>query len=160
MKLSDSVLKARAAAKVAKAADDQGWMEAVLRMGDGATFEEWCAQMHAIKGWPRQTFKRRLAGFKQQHPELAGGRWRSDPYILSTHPTAAMAERVITLRTWLPPRNPRDLDRIARNLEQIAKMRGFGPEPGHTGTFRTGNPSEDLIAKAKAHIKSTRDGVG
>jgi hypothetical protein len=148
-KLSDSVLRARAAAKVAKAADDQGWMEAVLRMGDGATFEEWCAKMHAIKGWSRQTFKRRLQSFKQRHQELIGGRWRGDPYLLSTQPTAAMAERVITLRTWLMPRHP-------GSLGQIVKMTEPEPGPAHTGTFRTEDPGEDLIAAAKAHIKSAK----
>jgi hypothetical protein len=147
--LSDSVLRARAAAKAAKAADDQGWMEAVLRMGDGATFEEWCAKMRAIKGWPRQTFKRRLQDFKQQHPELVGGRWNGDPYSLSTQPTAAMAERVITLRTWLMPRHP-------GNLSQIVKMTEPEPGPAHTGTLRTEDPGVDLIAKARAHVKSAK----
>jgi hypothetical protein len=153
MKLSDSVLRARAAAKVAKAADDQVWMEAVLRLGNGATFEQWCAQMHAVKGWPRQTFKRRLAGFKQQRPDLAGGRWLGDPYTLPTSPTAAVAERVATLRSWLPPR-------YLGNLGQITEMWGSGPEPGHTGTRRTDgqSPKDDLVAKARAHVKSAKMG--
>jgi hypothetical protein len=146
-RLSDSVLKARATAKLAKAADDQGWMEAVLRMGEGATFEQWCAQMRAIKGWPRQTFKRRLADFKQQHPELTGGRWLGDPYMLSTNPTEAMVERVIRLRTWLPPRH-------LGNLGQIIKMTEPDGTRAHTGTPRTGG--EGLIAAAKAHVKSAK----
>ena len=103
--MSDDELK-RAMAKKGKAAEEDRLMEATLRgpLGNSATHEVWCSQMHAIKGWSRPTFKRRLKGFKQRHPELTGARWRGDPYSLPTQPTAAMAELVASLRTWLAPR--------------------------------------------------------
>jgi len=150
MKLSDSVLRARAAAKVAKAADDAEWMEAVLRMGDGATFERWCAQMHAIKGWARQTFKRRLEGFKKQHPELTGGRWWGDPYLLPTPPTEAMAERVLLLRSWLDPRNLRNLEQIVQN--RTVNLTGTGTRAS-TGPLRSEPSGGDLITQATAHTR-------
>ena len=99
--MSDDV--ERAMAKKGKADDDMEWMEAVLRLGDSPTHAEWRTQMHAIKGWSRATFKRRLKDFKRRYPELTGGRWWGDPYSLPAHPTAAMAERVALLRTWLAP---------------------------------------------------------
>src|SRR6516162_2038879 len=114
--MSDDV--ERAMAKKGKADDDMEWMEAVLRLGDSPTHVEWRTQMHAIKGWSRATFKRRLKDFKRRYPELAGGRWWGDPYSLPTHPTAAMVERVNLFRTWLMPRS-------SRNLGQIAQMRGL-----------------------------------
>jgi hypothetical protein len=64
----------RAMARKGKAAEEDRLMEASLRgpLGNSATHVEWRSQMHAIKGWSRPTFKRRLKGFKQRHPELTG----------------------------------------------------------------------------------------
>jgi hypothetical protein len=153
-KLSDSVLKARAAAKVAKAADDQGWMEAVLRMGmNGATFEEWCAQVCALKGWSRETFKRRLEDFKRQHPELTGGRFQGDPYTLQMAPTAAIAERVARLRSWLPPRNLRDLEQIVHNRTASLPGPGTRAQPGAAR-----RDTEDLIAQVRARVGPAKVG--
>ena len=53
--------------------------------------------MCAIKGWARSTFNLKLVEFKKRHPELAGGRWQSDPYSLSTQPAATMMELVASL---------------------------------------------------------------
>jgi hypothetical protein len=77
----------------AKADDDMEWMEAILRgpLRNSATHGEWRTQAHAIKGWSRATFKRRLKGFKKRHPELTGGKWQGDPYSLPIQPTGAMA---------------------------------------------------------------------
>jgi hypothetical protein len=77
----------------AKAASDMEWMEAILRgpLGNSATFEEWCAQVQAIRGWSRATFKRRLQVFKRWHPELGGGGWYGNPYSLPTEASGAMA---------------------------------------------------------------------
>jgi hypothetical protein len=103
--------------------------------------------MHAIKGWSRPTFKRRLKGFKQRHPELTGVRWRGDPYSLPTQPTAAMAELVASLRTWLAPR-------AGSFSAQEVKL--VGSEPGWGQTGSVGLRDLDLIAKAKAHVKSAK----
>ena len=103
--------------------------------------------MHTIKGWSRPTFKRRLRGFKQRHPELTGARWRGDPYSLPTQPTAAMADLVASLRTWLAPR-------ASSFSAQEVKMSPIGPGGGQTGSVGLGDL--DLIAKARAHVKSTR----
>jgi hypothetical protein len=133
--------------KEAKADDDMEWMEAILRLGNSATHVEWRTQTHAIKGWSRPTFKRRLKSFKKRHPELAGGRWRGDPYSLSTQPTEAMAERVALLRTWLAPSGTFP-SRFVRPVE---------PEPGGAQIGSVGlGAGEDLIAKAKAHVKSAK----
>ena len=133
--------------KKAKADDDIAWMEAVLRVGNSATHVEWRTQMHAIKGWSRPTFKRRLKGFKQRHPELTGARWRGDPYSLPTQPTAAMADLVASLRTWLSPR-------ASSFSAQEVKLSPIEPGGGHTGSV--GLRDLDLIAKARAHVKSAK----
>ena len=95
--MSDREAWRRQQAKAAKADEDMEWMEAVLRLRDSPTHVEWRTQMHAIKGWARSTFNLKLAAFKRRHPELTGGRWQSDPYSLSTQPTAAMMELVASL---------------------------------------------------------------
>jgi hypothetical protein len=89
----------RQQAKAAKADEEDRLMEATLRgpLGNSATHGEWLAQMEAIKGWARSTFNLKLGEFKRRHPELTGGRWQSDPYSLSTQPTAAMMELVASL---------------------------------------------------------------
>jgi len=133
--------------KKAKADDDMGWMEAVLRLGNSATHVGWRTQMRAIKGWSRPTFKRRLKGFKQRHPELTGARWRGDPYSLPTQPTAAMADLVASLRTWLSPR-------ASSFSAQEVKLSPIEPGGGHTGSV--GLRDLDLIAKARAHVKSAK----
>jgi hypothetical protein len=143
--MSDDELK-RVMAKKGKAADDQGWMEAVLRMGDGATFQVWYVQMHAIKGWSRPTFKRRLQDFKQQRPELTGGRWWGDPYSLPTQPTAAMVERVALLRTWFAPGRAFS--------SRTVSLTEPGPVANQTGSV--GLRDLDLIARARAHVKSAK----
>jgi hypothetical protein len=135
----------RAMARKGKAAEEDRLMEASLRgpLGNSATHVEWRSQMHAIKGWSRPTFKRRLKGFKQRHPELTGARWQNDPYSLPTQPTAAMAELVASLRTWLSPR-----------LAPLTPNRVVSPvEPGTRGQVGSPGLAENLIAKAKAHIK-------
>jgi len=137
-----------AMAKKGKAAEEDRLMEASLRgpLGNSATHAEWRSQMHAIKGWSRPTFKRRLKGFKQRHPELTGARWRGDPYSLPTQPTAAMADLVASLRTWLSPR--------ARQFS-AQEVRPVEPElPVQTGSV--GLRDLDLIAKARAHVKSAK----
>jgi hypothetical protein len=139
----------RATAKKGKADDNMEWMEAVLRLGDSPTHAEWRTQIHAIKGWSRATFKRRLKDFKRRYPELTGGRWWGDPYSLPTHPTAAMAERVALLRTWLAPSRTFP----SRTVSLVE------PEPveGQAGSAGLTNSSgEDLIARAKAHVKSAK----
>jgi hypothetical protein len=143
--MSDDELR-RAAAKRGKAAEEDRLMEASLRgpLENSATYATWFAQMHAIKGWSHPTFKRRLRGFKQRHPELVGGRWWGDPYSLPTQPTAVMAELVASLRVWLGPR--------ARVFSATGPV-----EPGVV--YQTGSAGLrdlDLIAKAKAHIKSVK----
>jgi hypothetical protein len=148
--MSDDALR-RATAKKNKADDDMAWMEAVLRLGDSPTHVEWRTQMHAIKGWSRATFKRRLKDFKRGYPELTGGRWWGDPYSLPTHPTAAMAERVILLRTWFAP------SRAHLISTQTVKLVEPEPVEDQAGSARLRNSSgEDLIAKAKAHVKSAK----
>ena len=144
--MSDDELK-RAMAKKGKAAEEDRLMEATLRgpLGNSATHEVWCSQMHAIKGWSRPTFKRRLKGFKQRHPELTGARWRGDPYSLPTQPTAAMADLVASLRTWLNP------SRAVRSVEP-----GFPAQTGSVGLRDLPPLDEDLIAKARAHVKSAK----
>jgi hypothetical protein len=133
-------------AKRAKADDDIDWMEAILRLGNSATHVEWRSQMHAIKGWSRPTFKRRLKGFKQRHPELMGGRWQGDPYSLPTQPTEAMAERVALLRAWFNPRGT-FASRTVRPVE---------PEPIRAQAGSAGLRDLDLITKARAHVKSAK----
>jgi hypothetical protein len=133
----------RATVRKNKAAEEDRLMEAILRgpLGNSATHGEWRTQMHAIKGWSRPTFKRRLKGFKQRHPELTGARWQGDPYSLPTQPTAAIAEWAASLRTWLNP------SRTVRLVE---------PEPIRAQVGSTGFGDLDLIAKAKAHVKSAK----
>jgi hypothetical protein len=143
--MSDDALR-RATAKKNKADDDMDWMEAVLRLGDSQTHVEWRSQMHAIKGWSRPTFKRRLKSFKKRHPELAGGRWQGDPYSLLTQPTRAMAERVALLRTWLNPSGT-----FASRIVSLVE-----PEPIRAQVGSAGLRDLDLIAKARAHVKSTK----
>ena len=95
--MGDDEIK-RAMAKKGKAAEEDRLMEAVLRgMGNSSTHGEWLTLMKAIKGWARSTFNLKLGEFKKLHPELTGGRWRSDPYSLSTQPTEAMMELVASL---------------------------------------------------------------
>ena len=139
----------RAMAKKGKAAEEDRLMEATLRgpLENSATHAEWRSQMHAIKGWSRPTFKRRLKGFKQRHPELTGARWRGDPYSLPTQPTAAMADLVASLRTWLSPR-------ASSFSAQEVKLSPIEPGGGHTGSV--GLRDLDLIAKARAHVKSAK----
>jgi hypothetical protein len=146
--MHDDELK-RAIAKQGKAAEEDRLMEATLRgpLENNATFVVWRSQMHAIKGWSRSTFKRRLEGFKQRHPELTGARWRGDPYSLPTQPTAAMADLVASLRTWL---SPRANSFSAQNVSLIE------PEPGGAQTGSVGPRDLDLIAKARAHVKSAK----
>jgi hypothetical protein len=133
--------------KKAKADDDTVWMEATLRLENSATHVEWRTQMHAIKGWSRPTFKRRLSDFKKRHPELTGGRWQGDPYSLPTQPTTAMAERVALLRTWFNPSGT-----FASRTVSLVEP---GPIRAQVGSAGLG-AGEDLIARAKAHVKSTR----
>jgi hypothetical protein len=136
----------RAMAKKGKAAEEDRLMEATLRgpLGNSATYEAWFTQMHAIKGWSRPTFKRRLRGFKQRHPELTGARWQGDPDSLPTQPTEAMAEWAASLRTWLSPSN------------RSRTVRMVDPAPIRDQAGSAGFGDLDLITKAKAHIKSTR----
>ena len=96
--MGDDALK-RAMAKKGKADEEDGLMEATLRgpLRNSAAHGEWLALMCAIKGWARSTFNLKLVEFKKRHPELAGGRWQSDPYSLPTPPTAAMIELVTSL---------------------------------------------------------------
>jgi hypothetical protein len=111
-----------------KAAADAEWMEAMLRgpLGNSAVFEEWCAQAHAIRGWSRATFKRRLQGFKKRRPELTGGRFQGDPYLLPTQPTGVMAI-VERMRTGPTPGRLTALQRA--NLVES----GREPEAGSAG---------------------------
>jgi hypothetical protein len=148
--MGDHALK-RAMAREGKAAEEDRLMEAGLRgpLGNSATYETWRSQMHAIKGWSRPTFKRRLKGFKQRHPELTGARWQGDPYSLPTPPTAAMAELVTSLRAFDP--GPRI----------VAEQNQAGPtgvrNQGQVGSARPMDFSgADLIAKARAHVKSAK----
>jgi hypothetical protein len=134
-----------------KAAADAEWMEAMLRgpLGNSAVFEEWCAQAHTIRGWSRATFKRRLQGFKKRRPELTGGRFRGDPYSLSTPSTGAMAmvERMASLRSGLTPARLASLQKI--NLIES------GPS-GSSGSIGLSSPApsgEDLIIQATAHAR-------
>jgi hypothetical protein len=112
-------------------------------LGNSATFVEWLAQMHTIKGWSRPTFKRRLKGFKQRHPELTGARWQGDPYSLPTPPTAAMADLVASLRVWLSPSRPVSPIEPTRIRAQVGSA-GFG------------DSGEDLLARAKTYVNPTR----
>ena len=89
-------------------------------LGNSAVFEEWCAQAHAIRGWSRATFKRRLQGFKKRRPELAGGRFTGDPYTLPVQPTEAMAMVERMTRTGLTP------DRLA--VMHKIDLIEFGPK--------------------------------
>jgi hypothetical protein len=145
--MSDDEIK-RAMAKKGKAAEEDRLMEATLRgpLENSATHAEWRSQMHAIKGWSRPTFKRRLQGFKQRHPELVGARWWGDPYSLPTQPTAAMADLVASLRTWLGPRSGTFPNRAAKPAES-----GFPTQTGSAGLSDL-----DLIAKARAHVKAAK----
>jgi hypothetical protein len=144
--MSDDKLK-RAIARKGKADEEDRLMEASLRgpLENSATYEKWFTQMRAIKGWSRPTFKRRLKGFKQRHPELTGARWQGDPYSLPTQPTAAMAELVASLRTWLTP---------SRTVRLAEPETGFRVQAGSARLADL--PGEDLIAKARAHVKSTK----
>jgi hypothetical protein len=126
----------RAMAKKGKAAEEDRLMEAALRgpLGNSATHVEWRTQMHAIKGWARSTFSLKLGEFKKRHPELTGGRWQSDPYSLSTQPTAAMMELVASLslnqsdltplrksdRSGEVQGSPSRADELARLKQQLA----------------------------------------
>jgi hypothetical protein len=125
----------RATAKKGKADEEDRLMEAVLRgMGNSAAHGVWLAQMKTIKRWARSTFNLKLAAFKKRHPELTGGRWQSDPYSLSTQPTAAMMELVASLslnQSDLTPFRKSDLsgegqgslsqsDELARLRRQLA----------------------------------------
>jgi hypothetical protein len=125
----------RAMAKKGKAAEEDRLMEAVLRgLGNSATHGEWLTQMKAIKRWARSTFNLKLVEFKRRHPELTGGRWRSDPYSLSTQPTEDMMELVASLnlnQSDLTPLrrsdwsedvqdNPSQSDELARLKRQLA----------------------------------------
>jgi hypothetical protein len=143
--MSDDELK-RAIAKKGKAAEEDRLMEATLRgpLENSATHVAWRDAMYAIKRWSGPTFKRRLRGFKQRHPELTGARWRGDPYSLPTQPTAAMAELVASLRVWLSPR--------ARSFSHVSPV-GPESEPGGAHTGSVGVRDLDLIAKARAHVK-------
>ena len=126
------VIGGQHAARKAKADDDMEWMEAILRgpLGNSATHVEWRTQMHAIKGWARSTFSLKLGEFKKRHPELTGGRWQSDPYSLSTQPTAAMMELVASFSLTRPDlnalrrpavrRRPSQSDELARLKQQLA----------------------------------------
>jgi hypothetical protein len=128
----------RAKARKDKADEEDRLMEAVLRcMGNSATHGAWLVQMKTIKGWARSTFNAKLVEFKKRHPELAGGRWQSDPYSLSTQPTAAMMELVASLSLDLAPlrksarvvkvqsspsevqSNPSQSDELARLKQQL-----------------------------------------
>ena len=147
----------RAQAKKGKADDDMEWMEAVLRLGDSPTHVEWRTQMHAIKGWSRATFKRRLKDFKRRYPELAGGRWWGDPYSLPTHPTAAMAERVVLLRTWFAPSRAHLISSISlQSSAHAAKLVELGVEDQAGSVGLRNSSGENLIAAAKAHVKSAK----
>ena len=121
----------RAMAKKGKAAEEDRLMEAVLRgMGNSSTHGEWLTLMKAIKGWARSTFNLKLGEFKKLHPELTGGRWQSDPYSLSTQPTAAMMELVASFSLTRPDLNalrkpkvrssPSQSDELARLKRQLA----------------------------------------
>jgi hypothetical protein len=122
----------RAMAKQGKAAAEDRLMEATLRgpLRNSATHREWLTLMCAIKGWARSTFNLKLVEFKKRHPELAGGRWQSDPYSLSTQPTAAMMELVASLSLTRPDlnalrrppvrRRPSQSDELARLKQQLA----------------------------------------
>jgi hypothetical protein len=133
--MGDDELK-RAMARKGKADEEDRLMEAILRgpLGNSATHAEWRTQMHAIKGWARSTFNLKLGEFKKRHPELTGGRWQSDPYSLSTQPTAAMMELVASLslnqcnlaalrksdRPGEVRSNPKQSDELARLKRQLA----------------------------------------
>jgi hypothetical protein len=139
----------QAMAKRGKAAEDDRLMEATLRgpLENSATYEVWFVQMKAIKGWSRSTFKRRLKGFKQRHPELTGARWQDDPYSLPTQPSAAMADLVASLRTWLAP--------LSASFSPGRNVSPAEPEfRGQAGP--AGFEDLDLIAKARAHVKSAK----
>ena len=146
--MSDDEIK-RAMAKKGKAAEEDRLMEATLRgpLENSATHAEWRSQMRAIKGWSRATFKRRLQGFKQRHPELTGARWWGDPYSLPTQPTAAMAELVASLRTWLAPR----ASSFSAQEVKLSPIERVGNQTGSGGLTDL-----DLIAKARAHVKSAK----
>jgi hypothetical protein len=130
--MSDDELK-RAMAKKGKADEEDRLMEATLRgpLRNSAAHGEWLALMCAIKGWARSTFNLKLAEFKKRHPELTGGRWQSDPYSLSTQPTAAMMELVASLSLTRPDlnalrrpavrRRPSQSDELARLKQQLAR---------------------------------------
>jgi hypothetical protein len=129
--MSDDELR-RAMAKKGKAAEEDRLMEASLRgpLRNSAPHGEWLALMKMVKGWARSTFNLKLAEFKRRHPELIGGRWQSDPYSLSTQPTAAMMELVASLSlNWpdLTPlrkakvqSSPRQSDELTRLKRQLA----------------------------------------
>ena len=146
--MSDDKLK-RAIARKGKADEEDRLMEASLRgpLENSATYEKWFTQMHAIKGWSRPTFKRRLKGFKQRHPELTGARWQGDPYSLPTQPTAAMAEWAASLRAWLVPIIP------SRTVEPVEPEWNRG-QVGSAGLMDLSG--KDLIARAKAHVKPAK----
>ena len=122
----------RAMAKQGKAAEEDRLMEATLRgpLRNSATHGEWLTLMCAIKGWARSTFNLKLVEFKKRHPELVGGRWQSDPYSLSTQPTAAMMELVASFSLTRPDLNalrkpkvrssPSQSDELARLKRQLA----------------------------------------
>jgi hypothetical protein len=126
----------RAMAKKGKAAEEDRLMEAILRgpLRNSATHGEWLALMKMVKGWARSTFNLKLAAFKRRHPELTGGRWQSDPYSLSTQPTAAMMELVASFslnqrnlaalkksdRPGEVRSNPSQSDELARLKRQLA----------------------------------------
>jgi hypothetical protein len=145
--MSDDEIK-RAIAKKGKAAEEDRLMEVVLRgpLENSATHVEWRTHVHAIKGWSRPTFKRRLQGFKKRHPELTGGRWWGDPYSLPTQPTAAMAEWAASLRAWLSSRGT-----FLSRTVKLAAESGVETQIGSGGLRDL-----DLITKARAHVKSAK----
>jgi hypothetical protein len=142
----DEIQLKRAMAKRGKAAEEDRLMEATLRgqLGNSATHGKWLVQMKAIKGWARSTFNAKLAEFKKRHPELTGGRWQSDPYSLSTPPTAAMMELMTSLSVSLkqsdlaplrkPERSaeiqvsPSQSDELARLRQQLGQCDRVGPD--------------------------------
>ena len=136
----DELRQAKAKAKKDKADAEDRLMEAALRvMGNSATHGEWLAQMKTIKGWARSTFNAKLAEFKKRHPELTGGRWQSDPYSLSTQPTAAMMELVASL----------SLSLSQSDLAPVKKSARFGKVQSSPSEVQ-GSPSEAQSSPSQA----------
>jgi hypothetical protein len=152
MPLSDATLAAQRTALLAKTVDDMEWMEAILRgpLGNNARFKEWCAQAHAIRGWSRATFKRRLRVFKKRRPDLTGGRWVGDPYSLLTQSAGAMTmvERMTSLSAGLTSGRLAFLQR-----EVLGERESFvGPQSHPAGSAGLSS-GDDLIAQATAHTR-------